>query len=118
MFYSQSVKGFFVRNAPADAIELTEEQYAEAFEAQACGKLLSVVDGAIVITDPVITDEQMWKRVRQQRDRLLSGSDITQLPDSPFDAAAWATYRQALRDIPQNQTDPNDIAWPEAPSGG
>ena len=33
---------------------------------------------------------------------LLSGSDWTQLPDSPLSStkkAEWATYRQSLRDL-------------------
>jgi len=36
----------------------------------------------------------------------------TQLSDSPVDKAAWATYRQALRDI-TTQVDPFNIKWPK-----
>ena len=42
---------------------------------------------------------------RYDRDELLSDCDWTQMPDSPLsdsDKAAWATYRQALRDITSN----------------
>lgn len=47
-------------------------------------------------------DEQ-WGRIRIERNAKLIASDWTQVADSPVDAAAWATYRQALRDI-TNQT--------------
>ena len=46
-----------------------------------------------------------WVNLREKRNRLLNGSDWTQLPDcSLTDAkkAEWATYRQALRDITKN----------------
>ena len=39
-------------------------------------------------------------RMRHQRDRLLAASDWTQHLDAPVDRAAWAAYRQALRDFP------------------
>lgn len=43
---------------------------------------------------------EMSAQVRSQRDQLLASSDWTQLTDSPVDKAAWATYRQQLRDLP------------------
>ena len=55
------------------------------------------------------------EEVRQARDKLLAMSDWTQAPDSPVDQAAWAAYRQALRDIPQQAGFPRDVAWPEKP---
>lgn len=53
--------------------------------------------------------------VRTQRNALLSASDWTQLPDAPVDAAAWATYRQALRDITAQGGFPLNVVWPVAP---
>jgi len=57
-----------------------------------------------------------WKAIRAERDRMLDASDWTQLPDAPVDAAAWATYRQQLRDLPQNYILPDDVEWPEEPA--
>ena len=54
-----------------------------------------------------------WNVIRAERNRLLVASDWTQLPDAPVDAAAWATYRQALRDI-TTEANPFAIVWPEA----
>jgi len=54
---------------------------------------------------------------------LLSSSDWTQVPDSPLTTeqkAAWATYRQALRDLPANLTGEEitveDAPWPTPPT--
>jgi hypothetical protein len=52
-----------------------------------------------------------WTTIRQQRNRLLSESDWTQLADSPADKDKWAVYRQELRDI-TTQEDPFSIVWP------
>jgi hypothetical protein len=56
-----------------------------------------------------------WTVIRAERNTLLVESDWTQLPDAPVDAAAWATYRQALRDV-TDQANPFAIVWPESPS--
>lgn len=57
------------------------------------------------------------KKKRQKRNALLALSDWTQLNDAPVDRAAWANYRQALRDLPQQNGFPHLINWPVAPDG-
>ena len=45
--------------------------------------------------------------MRKLRNNFLRASDWTQMADSPLTAekkAEWATYRQALRDLPSNST--------------
>lgn len=57
--------------------------------------------------------------VLQRRAALLADSDWTQLADAPLTAAKkaeWATYRQSLRDIPQQSGYPGSVNWPTAPS--
>lgn len=57
--------------------------------------------------------------MRQLRDALLVASDWTQIPDSPLtDAqrAAWATYRQALRDAPASWTPGPEWDAPDPPA--
>ena len=59
-----------------------------------------------------------WITLRNQRDALLMMSDRKMLWDSPLTDAekqAWATYRQALRDLPSNTTDPANPTWPTPP---
>lgn len=53
--------------------------------------------------------------VRKTRNRLLAQSDWTQVIDAPVDQAAWATYRQALRDITQASGFPAAVTWPTQP---
>ena len=61
------------------------------------------------------TTETEWPLVRKKREILLAESDWTQLPDVPVKTKeAWATYRQALRDITE-QPDPFNIVWPTPP---
>jgi len=64
---------------------------------------------------PQVERDLEWKAIRAERDRLLAASDWTQVSDAPVDAAAWATYRQQLRDLPQNYILPSDVEWPEEP---
>jgi len=51
-------------------------------------------------------------QVRAQRDELLEASDSMALADRI--TADWTTYRQALRDVPQ-QADFPDVTWPTKP---
>ena len=54
--------------------------------------------------------------LREQRNARLTVSDWTQLPDAPTaNAAAWKSYRQALRDLPEQTVYPNATQWPTAP---
>lgn len=54
-------------------------------------------------------------RVRKIRATMLAESDWTQVADAPVDKNAWATYRQALRDIPEQSGFPTDVVWPDTP---
>tara|TARA_B000000557_G_scaffold263867_1_gene267715 strand:- start:902 stop:1282 length:381 start_codon:yes stop_codon:yes gene_type:complete len=57
-----------------------------------------------------------WNLVRTRRNQLLQASDFSQLPDLPDDKKpAWAEYRQKLRDITKDVTDPNTITFPDPP---
>lgn len=60
-------------------------------------------------------DAEQGDNIRSTRNRMLSESDWTQLEDSPVDKAAWATYRQALRDVPTQEGFPWTVQWPEKP---
>jgi hypothetical protein len=53
--------------------------------------------------------------IRAERNALLTASDWTQVADAFVDQAAWAAYRQGLRDIPQQAGFPHDVVWPEQP---
>ena len=57
--------------------------------------------------------------IRARRDKLLAATDWAVLPDSPLDGTsqtALKAYRQALRDVPQQEGFPGTITWPEMPA--
>lgn len=58
-------------------------------------------------------DAERAKNVRADRNKRIADCDWTQLPDAPVDAAVWATYRQALRDISKQAGFPWEVTWPE-----
>ena len=62
---------------------------------------------------------QAWSALRTERNRLLQQSDWTALSDAHLSQDkkdAWFTYRQSLRDLPENATDPTQVTWPVSPS--
>jgi len=81
-------------------------------------KSISQVDGAWVENWTVerLDEETAAANVRGYRTKLLKQTDWTQLSDAPGDTGAWATYRQALRDISSQADFPYNIAWPEEPA--
>lgn len=92
------------------------------------------VDGVLVnLTEEEITarqaEETEWlsgadartaEQHRETRNDLLAASDWTQMPDSPLTdetKTSWATYRTALRNLPDHSNWPNleDSDWPTKP---
>jgi hypothetical protein len=70
------------------------------------------------VVDESARDAAAADAVRTERDRRLADSDWTQLADAPLtdgEKNAWATRRQALRDVPQQEGFPRTVAWPETP---
>ena len=60
-------------------------------------------------------DAEQAASVRNSRTQMLKDSDWTQIADSTADKTAWATYRQALRDITTQAGFPWTFTWPDAP---
>lgn len=79
-----------------------------------------VVAGEVVPRDPSDLEEEARekrrKEFRAERNRRLSETDWTQVLDAPVDRAAWAEYRQSLRDLPETAEDLADVVWPTPPA--
>ena len=60
-------------------------------------------------------DAEQAKSVRTSRNDKLKECDWTQITDATVDKTAWATYRQALRDMTAQAGFPWTITWPDAP---
>ena len=56
-----------------------------------------------------------WKRIRAERTRLLAETDYLALKDNTL-STAMKEYRDKLRSIPQDNSDPYNITWPTKPS--
>ena len=56
--------------------------------------------------------------IRAERNRLLDLCDWTMASDAPLSAnqrAQWGSYRQALRDLPEQHADPAQVVFPTPP---
>ena len=121
IFYSPSEKGFFHSEIhevmPEDKIAVTAEKHAALLAAQAEGKEIVMHNGNVVARERA--SDLTWENIRSRRNRLITKSDWTQLPDNSLDDNAknmWRTYRQALRDITETFADPNSVVWPASPA--
>lgn len=63
-----------------------------------------------------ISLDEMSTKIRNKRNQLLSMTDWTQVADAPVDRETWATYRQALRNVPIQKGFPWSIDWPVYPT--
>ena len=64
-----------------------------------------------------LTNAEPLLLLRKERNRRLSNSDWTQSRDVTLsNDTDWKTYRQTLRDLPANTSDPENVTWPTEPS--
>ena len=107
---------------PATVAEMPT--YAERTQTIAQNETATQVNGAWVygwtVADKTAEEVAAYETakgmsVRSQRDELLKQTDWTQVADAPVDKAAWATYRQALRDITDQAGFPYEVTWPTKP---
>jgi len=72
-----------------------------------------------LIEESVLQEEKINNAknlLRARRNELLLESDYKILSDSTTTKLEeWKTYRQALRDLPANTSDPLDVTWPTPP---
>ena len=70
----------------------------------------------------VLDSPALYTKLRARRNRKLYMCDWTQTADSPLTdekKAEWASYRQALRDVPSDNpgsTGLDQVIWPDQPS--
>lgn len=119
IYFSLETEGFYNTEAgvtiPDDAIEITEKQYNQFLYAFNNENKKLVLENKKLVLRPR-ESSITWDVIRIKRDRLLSQSDYTQMPDWPGDKAAWANYRRKLRDITDSFNAPHEVIWPKAPT--
>ena len=66
-----------------------------------------------------LKNDVLLKKIREKRSKLLQYTDKYVNSDYPHPTPeakqAWLDYRQALRDLPANTTDPENPVWPTPP---
>jgi hypothetical protein len=73
----------------------------------------------LTMDESQVTNEQWWVVAKWWRNALLNESDWSQAPDNALTASQrelWRQYRQELRDLSDNYTDPKKIVFPDLPS--
>mgnify|MGYP006423589697 CR=1 FL=1 len=101
------------RNLPDGMVAIETDRTAselrecEIVDGQIAGKEASQIEAEEVT--------RAWDVLRAERTAKLVKTDWTQMQDAPVDQAAWAAYRQALRDLPENTNDPRSPDWPAKP---
>lgn len=82
------------------------------------------IDGALVeLTEQEMAEhplriESLSLQARAQRDSKLAECDFVMMSDSPASEAcksAFVAYRQALRDVSEQENFPLEVVWPEKP---
>lgn len=72
---------------------------------------------AIAKPTPIFDADAAAMQIRIKRNKLLATCDWTQVNDIPVvTSQKWATYRQELRDVPQQSGYPYNVVWPVAPT--
>lgn len=105
-----------VFEGPQASPSLYQTAYRDGVEQKSDGKWYTKYSVADMEADAkAAKDAEVAKAVRANRDLMLSQSDWTQVADAPVNKAAWATYRQALRDLPSQAGFPHNITWPNKP---
>ena len=62
-----------------------------------------------------VPNDYLIERIRNWRNAELAATDYTQLSDAPADKAAYATYRQELRDLLAQSEDARAFIFPIKP---
>lgn len=100
-----------VRRAYPSVVSLDGEDVA--FDED--GNIVELDESVIAAVYDAVANEEGFIRLRRKRDDLLSETDWWGTSDRTMTAEQTA-YRQALRDLPSNTTDPANPTWPTKPS--
>lgn len=85
---------------------------AGAFDAD--GNQVTLDQSAVDAAAIVVAAEQALVSLRTKRNQLLAETDYLALSDATL-TDEMSTYRQTLRDLPANTTDPANPVWPTKP---
>jgi len=79
------------------------------------GNLVEIDEQLVAVARIENDKEEYFTKLRYQRNRLLAETDYLALADATLTDEMRA-YRQALRDLPANTSDPANVVWPTKPN--
>ena len=90
-------------------------------------KIVNINTGAVTVVTPEVDSDELarraasllaknWTALRRERNQRLAETDYLALSDVTM-SDQMQTYRQALRDLPANTSDPANPTWPTKPGG-
>ena len=97
---------------------ISEEQYddlADGCDASESGGVITIIKSAEWLENK---NNEAWRKIRKERNQLLKDSDYIMVSDAPITTEKkeeWETYRQVLRDIPQDYDSPDEVVYPDKP---
>ena len=108
-------------NTVVNTIEVESLDFAPGLVEGSTGGIgWTLTDGTLTPpTEPELSEEAKAANARDTRDAKLGLSDWMVIRASEGGAAVtsdWATYRQDLRDVPEQAGFPNTITWPTEPT--
>ena len=102
---------FAIRRAYSNVV--TIDDGTGAFDAD--GNQITLDQSLVDAAAAELVTENAWSNLRTKRTKLLTETDYLALVDSTL-STDMRTYRQALRDLPANTSDPANPTWPTKPS--
>ena len=102
---------FAIRRAYPNVV--TIDDGTGAFDAD--GNQITLDQSLVDAAAAELVTEYAWDDLRTKRTQLLTETDYLALVDSTL-STDMRTYRQALRDLPANTSDPANPTWPTKPS--
>ena len=102
---------FAIRRAYPNAV--TIDDGTGAFDAD--GNQITLDQSLVDAAAAELVTENAWRDLRSKRSKLLAETDYLALSDATL-SEDMRTYRQALRDLPDNTSDPANPTWPVKPS--
>ena len=78
------------------------------------GNLIAIDESLVNAAAAEVAVENAWKALRRERNKLLAETDYLANTDVTM-TDEMRDYRQALRDLPANTSDPSNPTWPTKP---
>jgi hypothetical protein len=99
-----------IRRAYSNVVIIDDS--AGAFDAN--GDQVTIDQSLVDAAAAELVTENAWSNLRTKRTKLLAETDYLALSDATL-SEDMRTYRQALRDLPTNTSDPANPTWPTKP---